>query len=70
MTWLLKPQPLLSPMTKKLVKKAFHHVVYYTLVGGRKLVGKSRRVVWKASVWQVLQSLLNMRWAYATGAAW
>lgn len=28
---------------KKLVKKAFHHAVYYTLVGGRKLVGKSQR---------------------------
>ena len=33
---------------KKLVKKAFHHAVYYTLVGGRKLVGKSRRASRKA----------------------
>jgi hypothetical protein len=33
---------------KKLVKKAFHHAVYYTLVGGRKLVGKSQRARRKA----------------------
>jgi hypothetical protein len=33
---------------KKLVKKAFHHAVYYTLVGARKLAGKSRRVSRKA----------------------
>jgi hypothetical protein len=33
---------------KKLVKKAFHHAVYYTLVGGRKLLAKSRRASRKA----------------------
>jgi glycosyltransferase involved in cell wall biosynthesis len=38
---------------KKLVKKAFHHAVYYTLVGGRRLVGKSRRASRKA-VYEIL----------------
>jgi len=38
---------------KKLVKKAFHHAVYYTLVGGRKLAGKSRRATRKA-VYEIL----------------
>jgi glycosyltransferase involved in cell wall biosynthesis len=38
---------------KKLVKKAFHHAVYYTLVGGRKLIGKSRRASRKA-VYEIL----------------
>ena len=28
---------------KKLVKKAFHHAVYYTLVGARNRAAKSRR---------------------------
>ena len=38
---------------KKLVKKAFHHAVYYTLVGARKVAGKSRRVSRKA-VYEIL----------------
>ena len=38
---------------KKLVKKAFHHAVYYTLVGARKLAGKSRRASRKA-VYEIL----------------
>lgn len=38
---------------KKLVKKAFHHAVYYTLVGGRKLAGKSRRATRKV-VYEIL----------------
>jgi hypothetical protein len=38
---------------KKLVKKAFHYAVYYMLVGGRKLAGKSRRATRKA-VYEIL----------------
>jgi glycosyltransferase involved in cell wall biosynthesis len=38
---------------KKLVKKAFHHAVYYTLVAARKVAGKSRRVSRKA-VYEIL----------------
>jgi hypothetical protein len=38
---------------KKLVKKAFHHAVYYALVGGRKLAGKSRRATRKV-VYEIL----------------
>ena len=38
---------------KKLVKKAFHHAVYYTLVGVRTAAAKSRRVTRKA-VYQFL----------------
>lgn len=38
---------------KKLVKKAFHHGVYYTLVGARKIAGKSRRAGRKA-VYEIL----------------
>jgi len=38
---------------KKLVKKAFHYAVYYTLVGARKFVGKSRRASRKA-VYEIL----------------
>jgi glycosyltransferase involved in cell wall biosynthesis len=33
---------------KKLVKKAFHHAVYYTLVGARTLAARSRRLTRKA----------------------
>ena len=33
---------------KKLVKKAFHHAVYYTLVGARTVVARSRRATRKA----------------------
>jgi hypothetical protein len=33
---------------KKLIKKGFHHGVYYTLVGARTFVGRSRRVGRKA----------------------
>ena len=35
-------------LVKKLVKKGFHHAVYYTLVGARKVAGKSRRASRKA----------------------
>jgi hypothetical protein len=38
---------------KKLAKKAFHHAVYYTLVSGRRLAGKSRRVSRKA-IYEIL----------------
>ena len=38
---------------KKLVKKAFHHAVYYTLVAARKVAGKSRRASRKA-VYEIL----------------
>jgi glycosyltransferase involved in cell wall biosynthesis len=38
---------------KKLVKKAFHHAVYYTLVGARTLAARSRRLTRKA-VYQFL----------------
>jgi len=38
---------------KRLVKKAFRHAVYYTLVGTRTLVTKSRRATRKA-VYQFL----------------
>ena len=38
---------------KKLVKKAFRHAVYYTLVGARTVIAKSRRATRKA-VYQVL----------------
>jgi hypothetical protein len=38
---------------KKLVKKAFHHAVYYTLVGARMLAARSRRITRKA-VYQFL----------------
>jgi glycosyltransferase involved in cell wall biosynthesis len=38
---------------KKLVKKAFHHAVYYALVGARTVAAKSRRVTRKA-VYQFL----------------
>jgi glycosyltransferase involved in cell wall biosynthesis len=38
---------------KKLVKKAFHHAVYYTLVGARMVVAKSRRATRKA-VYEIL----------------
>ena len=38
---------------KRLVKKGFHHAVYYTLVGARALVAKSRRATRKA-VYQFL----------------
>ncbi len=38
---------------KKLVKKAFHYAVYYTLVGARMVAAKSRRVTRKA-VYQFL----------------
>lgn len=38
---------------KKLVKKGFRHVVYYTLVGVRRLAGKSRRASRKA-VYEIL----------------
>jgi glycosyltransferase involved in cell wall biosynthesis len=40
-------------VVKKLVKKAFRHGVYYTLVGVRTLVAKSRRATRKA-VYQIL----------------
>jgi hypothetical protein len=38
---------------KKLVKKAFHHAVYYSLVGARKVAGRSRRV-WRKAVYEIL----------------
>jgi glycosyltransferase involved in cell wall biosynthesis len=38
---------------KRLVKKAFHHAVYYTLVGARTVAAKSRRLTRKA-VYQFL----------------
>ena len=38
---------------KKLVKKAFHHAVYYTLVGARTLAAKSRRLTRRA-VYEIL----------------
>jgi hypothetical protein len=38
---------------KKLVKKAFHHAVYYTLVGGRIVAAKTRRATRKA-VYEIL----------------
>jgi glycosyltransferase involved in cell wall biosynthesis len=38
---------------KKLVKKAFHHAVYYTLVGARTMAAKSRRATRKA-VYEIL----------------
>lgn len=38
---------------KKLVKKAFHHGVYYTLIGARRLAARSRRVTRRA-VYQFL----------------
>lgn len=38
---------------KKLVKRAFHHAVYYTLVAARKVAGKSRRASRKA-VYEIL----------------
>jgi glycosyltransferase involved in cell wall biosynthesis len=38
---------------KKLVKKAFHHSVYYTLVGARMVAAKSRRATRKV-VYQIL----------------
>jgi glycosyltransferase involved in cell wall biosynthesis len=38
---------------KKLVKKGFHHAVYYTLVGARMLAARSRRITRKA-VYQFL----------------
>src|SRR5262245_23540705 len=38
---------------KKLVKKAFRHAVYYTLVGARTVIAKSRRATRKA-VYQIL----------------
>jgi glycosyltransferase involved in cell wall biosynthesis len=38
---------------KRLVKKAFHHAVYYTLVAVRKVAGKSRRASRKA-VYEIL----------------
>jgi glycosyltransferase involved in cell wall biosynthesis len=38
---------------KKLVKKAFHHAVYYTLVGARVVAAKTRRAMRKA-VYEIL----------------
>ena len=38
---------------KKLVKKAFHHAVYYTLVGARIVAAKTRRATRKA-VYEIL----------------
>ena len=38
---------------KKLVKKGFHHAVYYTLVGARTVAAKSRRLTRKA-VYEIL----------------
>jgi hypothetical protein len=38
---------------KKLVKKGFHHAVYYTLVGARTIAAKSRRATRKA-VYEIL----------------
>jgi hypothetical protein len=38
---------------KKLVKKGFHHAVYYTLVGARMVAAKSRRLTRKA-VYEIL----------------
>jgi Glycosyl transferase family 2 len=40
-------------VVKKLVKKAFHHAVYYTLVGARKAAGKSRRAA-RRVVYEIL----------------
>ena len=38
---------------KKLVKKAFHLTVYYTLVGGRKIASKGRRAT-RRVIYEVL----------------
>jgi hypothetical protein len=38
---------------KKVIKKGFHHAVYYTLVGARMLAGRSRRIGRKA-VYEIL----------------
>ena len=38
---------------KRLVKKGFHHAVYYTIVGARMVVAKTRRATRKA-VYEVL----------------
>ena len=38
---------------KRLVKKGFHHAVYYTIVGARMVVAKTRRAMRKA-IWEVL----------------
>ena len=43
-------------LTRKLVKHHFHHAVYHTLVGGRALWGKSRRLARRA-VYEVLMLL-------------
>jgi hypothetical protein len=46
-------RPTTALPVKKLVKKGFHHAVYYTLVAARTVAAKSRRLTRKA-VYEIL----------------